>query len=111
MSNIQDQEQYVKSLVQIKQIEDQVQKEIDERKKEVQNQIQALEADLENSVSNAENEGRLLVETSIDKSKMKANEEAQRIISEAERKAKSITFKFDQTMTKETLDILLSGIK
>ena len=37
MSNIQDQEQYIKSLEQIKQIEDKVQKEIDERKEEVQN--------------------------------------------------------------------------
>ena len=36
MSNIQDQEQYIKSLEQIKQIEDKVQKEIDERKEEVQ---------------------------------------------------------------------------
>ena len=46
MSNIQDQEQYIQSLEQIKQIEDKVQKEIDDRKEEVQNQIKALEADL-----------------------------------------------------------------
>ena len=111
MSNTQDQEQYIQSLVQIKQIEDKVQKEIDDRKAEVQSQVKALEADSENSIANAASGGRLLVETSIEKSKMKANEEAQKIISEAENKAKSITFQFDQTMMKEILEILISGIK
>jgi vacuolar-type H+-ATPase subunit H len=111
MSNIQDQEQYIKSLEQIKQIEGRVQTEIDHRKEEVQSQIKAIEVDLEDSIATAENEGKLLVETSIEKARMKANEETQRIISEAENKAKSITFQFDQTMMKEILTILLSGIK
>ena len=111
MSNIQDQEQYIKSLDQIKQIEDKVQKETDERKEEVQSQIKALEAVQKDSIANAENAGRLLVESSVEKSRMKANEEAQKIISEAENKAKSITFQFDQTMMKEILEILISGIK
>ena len=111
MSDIQDQEQYIKSLEQIKLIEDKVQKEIDERKEEVQNQIKTIEADLEDSITNAENEGRLLVESSIEKARMKANEEAQRTISEAETKAKSITFHYYQTMMKEIMEILLSGIK
>ena len=70
MSNIQDQEQYIKSLEQIKLIEDKVQKEIDERKVEVQNQIKAIEADLEDTIANAENEGRLLVESSIEKARL-----------------------------------------
>jgi len=111
MSNIQDQEQYIKSLEQIKLIEDKVQKEIDERKVEVQNQIKAIEADLEESIVNAENEGRLLVESSIEKARLNANEEAQRTISEAETKSKGITFHYYQTMMKEIMDILLSGIK
>ncbi len=111
MSNIQDQEQYIKSLEQIKLIEDKVQKEIDERKVEVQNQIKAIEADLEDAIANAENEGRLLVESSIEKARLKANEEAQRTISEAETKSKTITFHYYQTMMKEIMEILLSGIK
>ena len=111
MSNIQDQEQYIKSLEQIKLIEDKVQKEIDERKVEVQNQIKTIEIDLEETITNAENEGRLLVESSIEKARLKANEEAQRTISEAETKSKGITFHYYQTMMKEIMDILLSGIK
>ena len=111
MSNIQDQEQYIKSLEQIKLIEDKVQKEIDERKVEVQNQIKTIEADLEESIVNAENEGRLLVESSIEKARLKANVEAQRTISEAETKSKGITFHYYQTMMKEIMEILLSGIK
>jgi V/A-type H+-transporting ATPase subunit G/H len=111
MSNIQDQEQYIKSLEQIKLIEDKVQKEIDERKVEVQNQIKAIEADLDDAIANAENEGRLLVESSIEKARLKANEEAQRTISEAETKSKTITFHYYQTMMKEIMEILLSGIK
>ena len=111
MSDIQDQEQYIKSLEQIKQIEEAVQKEINERKEEVQNQIKAIEADLEDAIANAENEGRLLVESSIEKARLKANEEAQRIISEAETKSKNISFHYHQTMMKEIMEILLSGIK
>ena len=111
MSDIQDQEQYIKSLEQIKLIEDKVQKEIDERKVEVQNQIKAMEADLEDTIANAENEGRLLVESSIEKARLKANEEAQRTISEAETKSKNISFHYHQTMMKEIMEILLSGIK
>jgi len=111
MSNIQDQEQYIKSLEQIKLIEDKVQKEIDERKVEVQNQIKAIEADLEDAIANAENEGRLLVESSIEKARLKANEEAQRTISEAETKSKNISFHYNQTMMKEIMEILLSGTK
>ena len=80
-------------------------------KKKYKNQIKTIEADLEDSVTNAENEGRLLVESSMEKARLKANEEAQRTISEAENKAKSITFKFDQTMMKEIMEIFLSGIK
>ena len=111
MSNIEDQEQYIKSLEQIKQIEGKVQIEIDERKEEVQNQIKAIDADLEDSITNAEKEGRLLVESSIEKARMKANEEAQRTISEAETKAKGISFHYYQTMMKEIMEILISGIK
>ena len=44
-------------------------------------------------------------------SRMKANEEAQRTISEAETKSKSITFHYNQPMMKEIMEILLSGIK
>ena len=111
VSDIQDQEQYIKSLEQIKQIEEAVQKEINERKEQVQNQIKAIEAELEDTIANAENEGRLLVESSIEKARMKANEEAQKTISEAETKAKNISFHYYQTMMKEIMEILLSGIK
>jgi len=111
VSDIQDQEQYIKSLEQIKQIEEAVQKEINERKEEVQNQIKAIEADLEDTIAKAENEGILLVESCIEKARMKANEEAQKTISEAETKAKNISFHYYQTMMKEIMEILLSGIK
>ena len=52
MYDIQDQEQYIKSLEQSRLIEDKVQKEVDERKEEVQNQIKTIEADLEDSITN-----------------------------------------------------------
>jgi len=53
----------------------------------------------------------LLVESSVEKARMKANEEAQKTISEAETKAKNISFHYYQTMMKEIMEILLSGIK
>lgn len=106
-----EQEQYIKSLVKIKEIEDTVQKEIEQRKLEVEAEIRELDEDLISSVRMADDEGKQLVESSISNSRIKAETEAKKIISEAEAKSKNISFNFDQSMVKEILEILFRGLK
>lgn len=106
-----EQEQYIQSLVKIKEIEDRVQKELEQRKVEVDSEIKILDEDLISSIKNAQEEGHLLVESSISKSRQKAETEAKKIIADAEVKSNNIAFNFDQSMVKEILEILFKGIK
>lgn len=106
-----EQEQYIQSLVKIKEIEDRVQKEIEQRKIEVESEIKILDEDLVTSIKSAQEEGNLLVDSSISKSRQKAETEAKKIIADAEIKSNNIAFNFDQSMVKEILEILLKGIK
>ena len=111
MNQSSEQEQYIKSLVQIKEIEEKVQNELNERKLQVDAEIKLLEEGLANSIKNAENDGRQLVETSIRSAHEKAELEAKEIIAEAETKSKNISFKFDPSMVKEIFGIIFSDIK
>lgn len=111
MNQSPEQEQYIKSLVQIKEIEEKVQKELNERKLQVDAEIKLLEEGLANSIKNAENDGRQLVETSIQSASEKAELEAKEFIAEAETKSKNISFKFDPSMVKEIFGIIFSDIK
>ena len=111
MNQSSDQEQYIKSLVQIKEIEERVQKEIDERKLQVNSEIKSLEEGLTDSIKTAENDGRKLVESSIQSAHEKAETEAKKIISDAENKSKTISFKFEPSMVKEIFEIIFSDTK
>jgi vacuolar-type H+-ATPase subunit H len=111
MVNDSEQEQYIKSLVKIKEIEERVQKEIEQRKVEVDSEIKELDEDLISSVNLADEEGKQLVDASISTSRSKAETEAKKIITDAEAKSKNITFNFDQSMVREILEILFKGLK
>lgn len=111
MDQSSEQEQYIKSLVQIKEIEEKVQKELSERKLQVDAEIKLLEEGLANSIKNAENDGIQLVESSIQRAREKAELEAKEIIAEAETKSKNISFKFDPSMVKEIFGVIFSDIK
>ena len=111
MNQSSEQEQYIKSLVQIKEIEEKVQRELNERKLQVDAEIKLLEEGLANSIKNAENDGRQLVETSLQTAHEKAELEAKEIIAEAETKSKNISFKFDPSMVKEIFEVIFSDIK
>jgi len=110
MVNDSEQEQYIQSLVKIKEIEERVQKEIEQRKVEVDSEIRGLDEDLISSINLAEEEGKQLVESSISKARLKAEAEAKKIISDAEARSNNITFNFDQSMVKEILDVLFKGL-
>ncbi|MCH6571286.1 MAG: hypothetical protein IH780_01760, partial [Thaumarchaeota archaeon] len=55
------QEQYINSLKKIKEVEENVQKEIENHRKEIAEKITQLDADLKNAIASANTEGEKLV--------------------------------------------------
>lgn len=64
-----NQEQYINSLKKIKEVEENVQKEIDNHRKEISEKISQLDPDLKNAIASAKTEGEKLVESSIEQSR------------------------------------------
>lgn len=103
-------EKYVHSLKQIKEVEDKSQKEIDEQKKKVAEELQNFETHAIQSITAAKTDGEKLVESSIDQARKKAHTETEKIIEEAKTKAKTISSKIDSHTVKEIIDILLKEV-
>ena len=103
-------EKYVHSLKQIKEAEEKSQKEIDEQKKKVADELRNFETHAIQSITSAKADGEKLVESSIDQAKKKAHTETEKIIEEAKNKAKSISSKIDSKTVKEIIDILLKEV-
>jgi len=83
------QEQYINSLKKIKEVEENVQKEIENHRKEIAEKITQLDVDLKNAIASANTEGEKLVESSIQQSRKKATAETEKIIEEAKTKAEN----------------------
>ncbi|MGI0066395.1 MAG: hypothetical protein ACREA5_01635 [Nitrosotalea sp.] len=103
-------EKYVHSLKQIKEVEDRSQKEIDEQKKRVAEELRNFETHAIQSVTAAKIDGEKLIESSIDQARKKAHAETEKIIEEAKNKAKTISSKIDSHTVKEIIDILLKEV-
>jgi vacuolar-type H+-ATPase subunit H len=103
-------EKYVHSLKQIKETEEKSQKEIDEQKKRVTEEIRNFETHAIQSITTARADGEKLVESSIDQARKKAHVETEKIIEDAKTKAKSISSKIDSQTVKEIIDILLKEV-
>jgi len=69
-----------------------------------------LEEDLKNSIDNAKQGGKRMVEKSIEDSKNKAFSESDKIIADAKNKSKSISFNLDKPLVKEIMDIIFSDL-
>lgn len=106
-----NQEQYINSLKKIKEVEENVQKEIDNHRKEISEKISQLDPDLKNAIALANTEGEKLVESSIEQSRKKATAETEKIIEEAKTKAGNISSQIIPQNTKEIIDILLKGVE
>jgi vacuolar-type H+-ATPase subunit H len=104
------QEEYIDSLRQIKETEEKVQAEIEAHRKQVEQEIKNLQDDLKNTIEIAKQEGKKMVEKSIEESKNKSFTESDKIISEAKNKSKSISLQLDRQMTKEIMDIMFTGM-
>ncbi len=105
------QEQYINSLKKIKEVEENVQKEIENHRKEIAEKITQLDADLKKAIASANTEGEKLVELNIEQSRKKATAETEKIIEEAKTKAENISSQITPQNTEEIIDILLKGVE
>ena len=103
-------EKYVHSLTKIKEAEEKTQKEIDEQKKKVTEELRNFEINVTQSITTAKSDGEKLVESSIEQVRKKANAETEKIVEEAKNKAKIISSKIDSNIVKEIIDILLKEV-
>ena len=109
MSNTQ--ETYIQTLKQIKDAEESSEKEIEARKKEVEQEIRNLQIQMEKKVEAAKVEGENLVIKSIEEARQKALVEADSNIKEAQIKAKKISTQLNNQTARMIIDILLRGIE
>ncbi len=103
-------EKYVHSLKQIKEVEDKSQKEIDEQKKRVAEELRNFETRAIQSITTAKADGEKLIESSIDQARKKAHAETGKIIEDAKNKAKAVSSRIDSQTVKEIIDILLKEV-
>ena len=103
-------EKYVNSLTKIKEAEEKTQKEIDEQKKKVADELRNFETNITQSITTAKTDGEKLVESSIEQARKKANTETEKIVEEAKNKAKIISSKIDSNTVKQIIDILLKEV-
>lgn len=103
-------EKYVHSLKQIKEAEDISQKEIDDQKKKVADELRNFESYAVKSITSAKADGEKLVESSIDQARKKAHAETEKIIEDAKNKAKTVSSRIDSHTVKEIIDILLKEV-
>ncbi len=105
------QEQYISSLKKIKEVEEGVEKEIENHRKEADNRISQLDADLKKAITDAKAEGEKLVDSSIEEARKKANAETEKVIQDAKSKAENISSQVITQKTQEIIDILLKGME
>jgi len=103
-------EKYVHSLTKIKEAEEKTQKEIDEQKKKVAEELRNFEINVTQSITVAKRDGEKLVESSIEQARKKASAETEKIVEEAKNKAKTISSTIDSKTVKQIIDILLKEV-
>jgi len=107
----ENQEQYISSLKKIKEAEEGVEKEIENHRKEANNKISQLEADLKKAIIESKAEGEKLVDSSIEEARKKANVETEKVIQDAKSKAENISSQVIAQKTQEIINILLKGME
>jgi V/A-type H+/Na+-transporting ATPase subunit G/H len=105
MSNTQ--EAYIQTLRQIKDAENAAGKEIETRRREVEDDIRDLQLQFENLIEAAKNEGEKRVIKSIEEAIKKAQVEADSVINEAQIKSKNISAHVDDNTARRIISILL----
>ncbi len=105
MSNTQ--EAYIQTLRQIKDAEDSAEREVETRRREVEDEIKNLQVQLEKLLEATKTDGEKRVTKSIEEARKKAVAEADSIINEAQIKSKNISGQVDDQTIRRILNILL----
>ena len=103
-------EKYVHSLKQIKEAEEKTQKEIDEQKRRIIEDLRNFEAHVTKSIATTKTDGEKLVESLIEQERKKANAETEKIIEAAKEKSKTISSRIDSQKVREIIDILIKEV-
>jgi len=104
------QEEYIQSLKKLKETEENVQKEIENRRKQIDDEIKKLQTDMQETIARSKMEGEKLIESYLEQGKKKATAEIEKIIENAEDKAKNISKQVNAQTAQEIIDILLKGV-
>lgn len=109
---MEPQEEYLKSLKQIKEAEERVQEEVEARRKVVQEELQNLQVDTEAAVEAARKEGERMIEMNVERAKQEAHMEEQKILDDAKTKASTISSKRVDAKTVRTIieEVLLNHL-
>lgn len=109
---MEPQEEYLKSLKQIKEAEERVQEEVEARRKVVQEELQNLQVDTEAAVEAARKEGERMIEMKVERAKQEAHMEEQKILDDAKTKASTISSKRVDAKTVRTIieEVLLNHL-
>ena len=108
--NMSTSEKYVHSLTKIKEAEERIQKDLDEQKRKIAEELRNFEIQVTKSIATTKAEGEKLVESSIEQARKKANIETEKIIEEAKNRAKTISSRIDSQTVKEIIEILLKEV-
>src|SRR5438128_499661 len=103
-------EKYVHSLKQIKEAEEKAQREIDEQKKKVSEELKNFAASVDKTISTAKIEGEKLLEKTIEQAKKKTKLETEKNTEDAKNKSKTISTRIDAQTMHEIIDILLKEV-
>lgn len=88
---MESQQEYVKSLKQIKEAEENARLEVEARRRAVKEELDKLEDSVESEVEKARKESERMVQMEVEEARHKANAEAQKILNDAEAKAANIS--------------------
>lgn len=105
------QEAYIQSLREIKDAEENAEKEVQAHKGAVEAEISNLRVQLEKEIIASKEKGERLVDKALQEARERASEEAQAVIKEAEHKSRDISLGMNNEMLRKIREILLKGLE
>jgi vacuolar-type H+-ATPase subunit H len=105
------QEAYIQSLREIKDAEENAEKEVQTHKGAVEAEISNLRVQLEKEIIASKEKGERMVDKALKEDRERASEEAQAIIKEAESKSRDISLGINNEMLRKIREILLKGLE
>lgn len=105
------QEAYIQSLREIKDAEENAEKEVQAHKGAVEAEISNLRVQLEKEIIASKEKGERLLDKALQEARERASEEAQAVIKEAEFKSRDISLGINNEILRKIREILLKGLE